>query len=74
MMTGRVESWGGPILDIGPIYPFVGSEVLLFILGLVFWIGWHVLQLRIEERGFEEDKAHLAADGELHKRLDRADH
>ena len=33
----------------GSIYPGAGSsEPLLFVLGLVFWIGWHVLTARSE--------------------------
>ena len=33
----------------GSIYPGAGStESLLFVLGLVFWIGWHVLTARSE--------------------------
>lgn len=55
MSTGAFEDWTGTITDIGPIYPFVGSEVLWFILGLVFWIGWHVIQARRESREWQED-------------------
>ena len=34
----------------GSIYPGAGgsTETLLFVLGLVFWIGWHVLTARSE--------------------------
>ena len=33
----------------GSIYPGTGStETLLVILGVVFWIGWHVLTARSE--------------------------
>ena len=55
MSTGNFESWGGTLTDIGPLYPFVGSEVLLSIVGLACWIGWHVWQLRIEKREYEEE-------------------
>lgn len=73
MTTANFESWGGQMLDIGPIYPFVGSEVFLFILGLIFWIGWHVLQFRVENREFEEDKTRLSATGGLSKRLEQTE-
>ena len=34
---------------VGAIYPGAGStETLLVILGVVFWIGWHVLTARSE--------------------------
>ena len=29
-----VESWGGTITDIGPIYPMVGAEGLLVVIGV----------------------------------------
>ena len=27
----------------GAIYPYVGSETILVIIGIVLWIGWHVI-------------------------------
>jgi hypothetical protein len=59
MNTGRVESWAGNIADIGPIYPFVGTEFVLFLLAVVFWIGWHVLQFRVENKEFRDDIARV---------------
>jgi len=55
MSTGNFENWAGTITDIGPIYPFVGSEVFMFILGLVFWIWWHVVQTKRESKTYEEE-------------------
>ena len=49
-----VESWGGTIADIGPIYPMVGAEGLLVIIGVVAWIAWHVIQAKRENREYEE--------------------
>ena len=49
-----VESWGGTITDIGPIYPMVGAEGLLVIIGVVLWIVWHVIQAKRENRDYEE--------------------
>jgi hypothetical protein len=55
MSTGNVTTWSGNILDIGPIYPFVGSEVLMVVIGFVFVIGWFALQARVESRELGED-------------------
>ncbi len=56
MSTTIVETWSGADLSqLGPIYPMVGTEFVLFLLGLAFWIGFHVLQSRIESREMEED-------------------
>ena len=49
-----VESWGGTITDIGPMYPMVGTEGLLVIIGVVAWIAWHVIQARRENREYED--------------------
>ena len=49
-----VESWGGTITDIGPMYPMVGTEGLLVIIGVVAWIVWHVIQAKRENRDYEE--------------------
>ncbi|MBL4601025.1 MAG: hypothetical protein JKY82_06095 [Rhizobiaceae bacterium] len=48
MSTNGMTSWAVDLKDIAAIYPFQGTEVLLCIAGVVFWIGWHVLQLRGE--------------------------
>ncbi len=55
MSTNGLTSWAVDLKDVGAIYPFQGSEVLMVILLLVFWIGWHVLQLRNEAREIRSD-------------------
>lgn len=55
MTTGSFENWAGSIADLGPVYPFVGWETALWILGLVLWIVWHVIQARRENRRYQEE-------------------
>ena len=55
MSTGSFENFAGTITDIGPLYPFVGSEMFMFILGVVFWIWWHVVQTKRENKLYEEE-------------------
>jgi hypothetical protein len=55
MSTGSFENWAGNIADMGPIYPFVGSEFALFIIGMALWIAWHVVQTKRENRVYEEE-------------------
>jgi len=58
MSTTAVETWAGADLSqIGPIYPMVGTEMLLFIAGLVFWLLFHIMQARIEKKEMEADEA-----------------
>ena len=57
MSTG-VESWNTNLLDIGPMYPFAGTEVLWALIGIGSWILWHIIQGRIDSRVLrEEDQA-----------------
>ncbi|WP_245467611.1 hypothetical protein [Mesorhizobium sp. M6A.T.Cr.TU.017.01.1.1] len=57
--------------DVGAIYPFQGSEVVMVIIGLVFWIGWHVLQTRHESAEIEADMAADRTGEETRKAIDR---
>lgn len=52
MSTG-ISSWSNPA-EITAIYPFPGTEWLLVIAGFVFWIWWHVKQIREEDRELKE--------------------
>ena len=38
----------------GAIYPGVGSEGILVIIGFVLWIGWHVLAAKQEVEKLEK--------------------
>ena len=60
MATTMVESWGVDLATIGPIYPFVGWEVPMVIVCFIFWIGWHYLQMRMENQTLEEEARRLA--------------
>ena len=48
----------------GAIYPYVGTEGILVIVGLVIWIGWHVLTNNSESNELERlaRKRHSAND------------
>ena len=63
MTTGNFTDWNGNMFDIGPIYPFVGWEVPMVIVAVVFWIGWHILQFRMENRQ-QEDEARILRQGD----------
>jgi len=70
MNTGNITNWDGNILDIGPIYPFVGWEVPMVIIGFIFWIGWHILQIRAENQQLDEEAANLRKAGNLQKAVE----
>ena len=55
MTTGNFANWVGNIADLGPLYPFVGSEFLLTIIGVVFWVAWHLWQICHEKKTTAEN-------------------
>lgn len=67
MTTGSFENWAGSITDIGPIYPFVGWETALFVLAVVLWIVWHVVQARAESRRYKDEIERLGKPDTLRK-------
>ncbi|RWF71901.1 MAG: hypothetical protein EOS26_20595 [Mesorhizobium sp.] len=71
MSTNGMESWAVDLKDVGAIYPFQGSEVVMVIIGLVFWIGWHVLQTRHESAEIKADMAADRTGDETRKAIDR---
>ena len=73
MATGNIDSWGGNISEIGPLYPFVGSEFALFIVAMVLWIVWHIVQARAETKGYEDEIARFGNKENLQKILDAED-
>ena len=71
MSTNGMESWAVDLKDVGAIYPFQGSEVFMVIIGLIFWIGWHVIQTRQENAEIAADMAADRSGDETRKAIDR---
>jgi hypothetical protein len=70
MTTANFANWDGDLLQIGPIYPFVGWEGIMVLIALVFWIVWHILQIRAENSQLEEEAANLRKAGNLQKAVE----
>ncbi len=66
-----IASWSGTMTDIGPMYPFVGTEMLMVIVVGAFWVAWHIIQTRAETREFEDSLARLKDEKALREALDR---
>ena len=62
MSTNGITSWAVDLKDVGAIYPFQGSETVLVILGLAFWIGWHIWQIRHETAELDHEKLRATPD------------
>jgi hypothetical protein len=71
MSTNGMTSWAVDLKDVGAIYPFQGTEALLVILGLAFWIGWHIIQTRQENAEIASDMAADRSGDETRAAIDR---
>ena len=70
MSTTKVETWAGADLStLGPIYPFVGTETILVIVGVVFWLAFHFIQAGQEKKELAEDEAAARSPERLQRRF-----
>lgn len=51
-MTG-IDSFTNPA-ELGVLYPFRGIEVVLVLLAVALWVGWHVVQIRKENKEYRD--------------------
>ncbi len=70
MSTMGLDSWAVDLKDVGTVYPFAGSEVLMVILCLIFWLGFHVYQIKAENDQWD-DSSHDADNASAGKSIDR---
>ncbi len=57
MSTNGMTNWAVDLKDVGAIYPFQGWEWLMVILCVIFWLAFHYLQIRNEEREIASEAA-----------------
>ncbi len=58
MATTSYTSWAADLAEVGAVYPFVGTEVVMVILGVVFWLTCQILMSKMENEELEaEEKA-----------------
>jgi hypothetical protein len=67
MSTGNVENWDGNVMEMGPIYPFVGWEGFMVVLCVIVWVGWHIWQIKMENKRLESEAQRLRQSGNLQK-------
>lgn len=50
-----MTTWAVDLANVGPVYPWIGYEVIMVLVAVALWILWHVVQIRQENAELEED-------------------
>ena len=74
MSTTPMETFAVDLATLGPVYPFVGTEKLLVLVALVVWVGFHIWQMRFEERTYQAELRRLNSPERLRRALENHDH
>lgn len=70
MSTTGYSDWAVDLANVTAVYPLPGWEVTMTVIGVIFWLGWHVVQFRREDEHLKQ--AQTFADKEkIAKALDR---
>ncbi len=67
MSTTPIDTWAVDLADVAEIYPFLGSEVIMVVIGVVLWIAWHIWQVKFESNTYKEDIEKHATSENLRK-------
>ncbi len=70
MSTIGLTSWAVDLANVGAIYPFQGSEFILAIVGIAFWVVWHIWQIGHENSELGKMKGLVNSD-KAKKAIDR---
>lgn len=57
-----ITTWSANPTDIGPMYPFVGSEWIFLVICVAGWLVWHIWQIKLENATYEDESGKLQGD------------
>jgi len=61
--TGQIESWAGNPLDIGPMYPFVGWELSMFVVCVTLCVAMTIWKIVHEQKQHAKEARMLRETG-----------
>ena len=70
MSMTDMGNWAVDLKDVGAIYPMQGLEVVMAIIGIVLWLGWHVWQLKHENATLADEVAKYGSEENRKSALD----
>lgn len=65
------NTWAVDLADMGAVYPWIGTEMILVLVAVLLWLLWHVVQIREENREYAEDVRRFGDRESLKKALDQ---
>ncbi len=65
MSTTPIETWAVDLADVTVIYPWVGSEVAMTVFAVILWLGWHVWQVKHENKTYKDEAAKYGTEENL---------
>ena len=64
------STWAVDLANVGAIYPWIGSELIMVIVAVAAWILWHIIQLREEKEEFAKDISEYGSKESIKKALE----
>jgi hypothetical protein len=64
------STWAVDLANVEAIYPWLGLEVIMVLVGIALWILWHIVQISQENREFAEDIKKYGSKESIKKALD----
>ena len=49
------SDWAVDLAGVGAVYPWQGLELIMVVVAVVFWIYWHIAQIRQENADYADD-------------------
>ena len=62
MSMTDMGNWAVDLKDVGAIYPMQGLEVVMAVIGIVLWLGWHVWQIKHENANLADEVAKIGSE------------
>jgi hypothetical protein len=64
------STWAVDLANVGAVYPWQGTELIMVIIGVAAWILWHIVQIREENSEYAEDIKKYGSKEAIKKALD----
>jgi hypothetical protein len=64
------STWAVDLANVGAVYPLLGWEVIMVVVGIALWILWHITQIRQENQEYAEDIKRYGSKESIKKALD----